>query len=158
MTHISIVPRLSLFSVSVPSNHSVSHTGYPVPRKVISYVPLAPSLLPGSPPLSAYIPRSNCVSHYCLILSAPTHIFSQSDCVLQMHVSNVCLPFLPVPAPLLQAVRSLYLRPYCPYPQSAKQSHGMAFPACRIGFSHSNHQSGDHFWSAFHYTGKCLIK
>ena len=29
-----------------------------------------------------YIPLSDCVSHYCLILSAPTRISSQSDCEL----------------------------------------------------------------------------
>ena len=58
-----------------------SHTEYLVHYKVISYAPTA--LTPSrNLALFVYITRSDCVSHYYLILSAPTRISSQSDCVL----------------------------------------------------------------------------
>ena len=56
MPQILTVPTLSRFSVSVLSNHSASHTSCHVLYRVISSVPTAPSLPPGNPVLSVYIP------------------------------------------------------------------------------------------------------
>ena len=71
----------SQFSVSVLSKYFASHTEYLVHYKVISYAPTA--LTPSrNLALFVYITRSDCVSHYYLILSTPTRISSQSDCVL----------------------------------------------------------------------------
>ena len=80
MPQIPTVPMLSQFSVSALSNRSAFHTNCHVLYRVISCAPTTPALPPGNPAQSAYILRSDCVSRYCLILSAPTHISSQSTC------------------------------------------------------------------------------
>lgn len=82
MPQIPTVPMFSRFSASALSNHSASHTSSHVLYRVTSCAPTASTLPPGNPALSAYITRLYFVSRYCLILSAPTHISSQLDCVL----------------------------------------------------------------------------
>lgn len=76
------IPTLPQLSVSILSNHSASHTNCHVFYRIISCIPPALSISPDNLALSAHTLRSNCVSYYYLILSAPIHIPSQSNCVL----------------------------------------------------------------------------
>ena len=73
---ISQFPAFSL------SDYSASHKVYLVLYKVLSCAPTAPSRLPCTSALSAYILRSVFVFHCYSFLSAPTRISNRSNSVL----------------------------------------------------------------------------
>ena len=77
-----IVLTISLFSTSALSNRFASHTDYCALCKVLSCAPTAPSLPPGNPAQSFYIPRSDCGLYCCFPLSVPTNIPNLSDFAL----------------------------------------------------------------------------